>query len=257
MKRKIGVLLLISTMMAVGLTLGLAGAGPAAADKGGCPNEAASNGAWHANAKSAHDPEERDARGCSLIDPASEPTQIPTPDLTPAPTPDPTPTPTPDLTPAPTPDPTPTPTPDPTPPPTPDPTPTPTPDPNDEGDVRVVAVSVRAPDDALVDEEFAIRVSVGLRNDGPADAVLVDTTFTFSSSTGCSASPAGPVTVEDTTLPEGVGVSIGRAWLVSCSQPGAATFDADVTVALDATQTVIDPDTSNNSGSDSDLTEVG
>ena len=138
----------------------------------------------------------------------------------------------------------------------PPPEPTPPPGPSDEADVRVVAVSVRAPDDALVGEEFAILVSVSLRNDGPADSVLVDTTFTVTSVNGCSATPAGPVTVEDTTLPEGIGVSIGRGWLVACSQPGTATFDVDVTVAIDPTETVTDPDLSNNSGAGSDTTQV-
>jgi hypothetical protein len=199
MKRKIGVLLLISIMMAVGLTLGLAGADPAAADKGGCPNDAARNGATHANANSAHDSERRAARKCSP--------EVPIPD------------------------------------------PIPTPTPTDEADVQVVGVSVSTPVTASSEGQFAIRVGVSLLNAGPADTALVDTTFTFTLPSVCSVSPAGPVTVEDSSLPEGVGVFISRGWIVTCLQPGAHEVTANVSVAIDPAQSVSDPDPSNNMGS--------
>ena len=115
---------------------------------------------------------------------------------------------------------------------------------------------MRAPDTALPGESFVVRVSASLRNLGPANSVLVDTTFTFSAP-GCAATPSAPVIVEDTSLPENVGVSIGRSWLVSCAQAGTATFTADVNVAIDAFQAISDPDTSNNDGSGNDSTSVG
>ena len=105
-------------------------------------------------------------------------------------------------------------------------------------------------------ESFEVRVSASLRNLGPANAVLVDTTFTFSAP-GCSAVPSAPLTVQDTNLPENVGVSIGRIWLVSCAQAGTYTFTTDVSVVIDASQAITDPDTSNNEGSGNDSTIVG
>ncbi len=205
MNKKIGVLLLISIMMAVGLALGLAGAGPAAADKGGCPNEAAWKGAAHANANSAHETERRAARECSP--------QEPTPD------------------------------------------PTPTPAPADLADVQVVAVSTRVT--ASSEGQFEIRVGVNLLNAGPADTALVDTTFTFAVPSVCSVSPAGAVTVEDSWLPEGVGVYISRGWIVTCLEPDAHEVTSNVSVAIDAAQPLTDPDTGNNVGSATVTLHVG
>lgn len=241
MKRKIGVLLLISIMMAVGLTLGLAGVGPAAADKGGCPNDAADNGASHSNAKSAHGSEKQAARGCSAVEPVPDPTPTPTP--TDEPVPDATPTPAPTDEPVPDPTPTPTPTDEPV------PDPTPTPVPTDEADVQVVGVSVSTPVMASSEGQFVITIGVSLLNAGPADTALVDTTFTFTVPSVCSVSPAGAVTVEDSSLPEGVGVFISRGWIVTCLEPGAHEVTANVSVAIDPGQSVGDPDPSNNMGS--------
>jgi hypothetical protein len=129
--------------------------------------------------------------------------------------------------------------------------------PGDEADVRVESVSVRAPDGAAIGEEFVVRVSAGLRNFGPVDSVLVDTTFEFAAGPDCSISPVGSVVVEDAVLPEDTGVSITRSWLVTCSQAGAADLTADVTVAIDPAETAVDPDPTNNSGSGSDTTQIG
>jgi len=115
---------------------------------------------------------------------------------------------------------------------------------------------VRAQDTALIGESFEVRVSASLRNLGPANSVLVDTTFTFSAP-GCSAVPSVPVTAQDTNLPENVGVSIGRSWLVTCDLAGTYTFTTDVNVVIDASQAITDPDTSNNDGSGNDSTIVG
>ena len=118
-------------------------------------------------------------------------------------------------------------------------------------------VSVRAPDTALPGESFVVRVTGSLRNLGPASAVLVDTTFTFTAPAGCSAAPSAPVTVQDTNLPENIGVSIGRSWLVTCVAAGTPTFTADVNVVIDASQAIRDPDTSDYDGAGNDSTSVG
>jgi len=190
----------------------------ATAGSGGCPNGYAATGAAHANARSAHGVDKQADRGCFAAPPAPAPSATPTPTATP--------------------------------------TATSSPQPADQADVIVEGVSVRAPDTALPGESFDVRVTASLRNLGPADYVLVDTTFTFSAP-GCTATPSAPVTVEDTSLPENVGVSIGRFWLVSCAQAGSPTFTVDVNVVIDASQAISDPDTSNNDGSGNDSTIVG
>jgi hypothetical protein len=206
MGKKIMPLLFVSAVM-LAAAVAFTDVVPATAGKGGCPNEAATNGAAHANANSAHGLSKRAASDCQLAEPTPEPI--------------------------------------------------PTPEPTDGTDVREVSVTVRAPDSALVGQEFVVRVSASLRNEGPENDVLVDTTFTFGTPPDCFASPPSPVTVEDKALPEGVGVSIGRSWLVSCVEPGTHTFTADVTVTIDPTQSVTDLDMGNNSGSGADTPEVG
>ena len=114
-----------------------------------------------------------------------------------------------------------------------------------------------APDTAPPDVSFEVGVRASLRNLGPANSVLVDTTITFSAPPGCLAVPSAPFIAQDTNLPENVGVSIGRIWLVTCTEAGNYTFTADVNVVIDASQAITDPDTSNNDGSGSDSTIVG
>ncbi len=126
----------------------------------------------------------------------------------------------------------------------------------DGADIQVVGVTVSAPDNALVGEEFLVLVGASLLNIGPADPVLVDTTFALSTAPNCLVSPAGPVSVEDTSMPVGVSVYISRAWWVTCLDPGSATLTAEVAVAIDSAQSAADPDPSNNTGSGDDTTQI-
>jgi hypothetical protein len=195
MSRKTTPLALACGIAVVTLALCLAGAGPAAAGKGGCPNNAAENGAEHANAKSAHSPEKQAQRGCATEDPAPQPN--------------------------------------------------PTPGPTDEADVQVVDVTMSTPIASSFEKEFVVQVGTRLMNGGPADVVLV-TTFSFTGPSDCTVFPEGPVVVEDGSLPEGVSVFISRGWLVTCLEPGAHELTANVSVAIDPTEAVSDPDLGNN-----------
>jgi hypothetical protein len=199
----------LAVLFAAAVVLGGAGApsivSSVAADEGGCPHEAAGNGAAHANAKSAHGVDKQVARGCSGEEPAATPAPIP----------------------------------------------------GDEADVRVVNVSVSAPDTAPVETQFRIFVGVDVRNDGPADAVLADITLSLGAPPECAVSPAAPVTVEDTSLTRNVGVFVSVGWLVTCSQPGSFVLTADATATIDPLETTSDPNLSNNGGSGDDTTHVG
>ena len=222
--------LLIAGAIAVGVH------SSATAGNTGCPSGHAATGAAHADPRSAHGDEKQAARDCYVASPSPVPSATPTPSPTPTATPSPTPTPTATSTPT--------------------PTSTPTSTPSDGADVIVEGVSVSAENTALPGDSFEVSVRASLRNLGPANAVLVDTTFTFSAP-GCSAVPSAPFVAQDTNLPENVGVSIGRIWLVTCTEAGNYTFTADVNVVIDASQAISDPDTSNNDGSGSDSTIVG
>ncbi len=94
--------------LAVGVTLAVLAASvifvvaPAIADKGGCPNAAAANGAAHANSNSAFGREKQAARGCTNeASPTSTPAPTPTAVVTPANTETPEPSETPEATEAP------------------------------------------------------------------------------------------------------------------------------------------------------------
>jgi len=253
--RNVGLAAIVALLIAAAIAAG--SIATATAGKGGCPSGHASTGAAHADPRSALGAAQQADRNCYVDPPDPSSTATPTPAPSPTSTPTPEPTPTPSPTPSPTPTSTPTPTPTLTPTPTPSPTPTPTLTPADGADVIVEGVTVGAPDTALPGESFEVHVRASLRNLGPANAVLVDTTFSFSAPAGCSAVPSAPFIAQDTNLPENVGVSIGRIWLVTCTEAGTYTFTTDVSVAIDASQAITDPDTSNNDGSGNDSTSVG
>ena len=95
-----------------------------------------------------------------------------------------------------------------------------------------------------------------LLNVGPADTVLVDTTFELFPVSNCAVSPAGPITAEDSSLPLSVSVYISRAWWVTCLEPDIVTLTAEVVVAIDSSESEVDPDPSNNAGSGDDTTQI-
>lgn len=195
--RRAGVMMLASLMIVVGAAT-LGGLSPAAADKGGCPNQAAANAVNRANSNSAHGSDKQEARDC--------PTVVPTP----------------------------------------------TPPSADEADVWVQGVTVSAPPTASVGQKFSVFVGVTLSNLGPAEEVTVDTTVELTVPSGCSVSPAGSRT-ESTLLEKGQDKFIGIGWFVTCSEPDTFVLRAEATADLvDAT----DPDLNNNTGSDTDTTDV-
>jgi hypothetical protein len=266
MRGRIATLAVGAALVAVAVVMAYSGP-PAAADRGGCPNANATVGGEKANWNSAFGAGKQTARGCasagltvtatSTPDPSTpipEPSAEPTPTPTPTPTP---PTPTPTRTPEPTAEPTPTPTPPtPTPtPPTPTPTPTPTPAPI-EADVRVDFASASAPDGAEAGTSFSLRGGARLVNAGPTASVVVDLTFTVSAPPDCDIVPAGPVVVQDVTLPADTNVFVGRSWTVTCWEAGDHTFTVTAVVAIDPLDPATDPDPANNSASADDHTVI-
>jgi hypothetical protein len=240
---------------------------PSYADRGGCANANAERGAEEADPRSAHGPEKREARGCDdaagadtpapphnpepspEVTPTPEPNPTPTPEPSPSPTPTPEPSPTPEATPEPDPDPTPTPEPDPTP--TPEPTPAP-----DEADVRVVSVNFTSPESATVGNSFTVSGNTTVRNDGPTTPVQADIYFTLAAPPDCEVSPSSTVVVWNRTLNLGSNVFISRAWSVTCWETGVHDFQLDVEAVISPSQSIVDPDLTNNSGSATDSTEV-
>jgi hypothetical protein len=97
---------------------------------------------------------------------------------------------------------------------------------------------------------------LNLRNDGPAQSVVVDSTFSVVAPADCSVTPAAPVPVQNTVMPVNVGVSVSRLWNVICSQAGPHSFTVDASVVIDPLQTAADPDPNNNSGSGSASTQI-
>jgi len=72
MQRAVVPVLASFTILAGAVALG--GLSPAAADKGGCPSQAAANAVTHANSNSAHGSVKQEARDCSTVVPTPTPT---------------------------------------------------------------------------------------------------------------------------------------------------------------------------------------
>jgi hypothetical protein len=267
-------LLVILSAILLPAAIAFAGAAPSIADKGGCPNANAENGADHADDNSAHGPEKQDERDCvptpapaTATTPLALPTPAPTLELTPAPTPEPTPAPTPGPTPPPIPESTPTPpsetaptstptaAPIVTPAPIGGPTPTPTPSPPPRADVQVMDASAISPANEGTGVQFVLTAGSTIRNNGPATPVIVNTTFTPILPASCSAT-TGVKTVQNTTLPLAINVFVSRSWVVTCGQPGSHTFSVNFNVAFASGQPHIDPLPANNDGSASSVTVV-
>lgn len=255
-------LLIAALILATALTL--TGVGVSLADKGGCPNDSAANGAGHANENSAHAPEKQTDRGCTsgapapgettptpAVTPSPEPTASLTPEPTPIPTPEVTSTPEPTAAPEPTPSPSPEPTPEATA--TPEPTPTPTPVPN--ADVEVVTVTLLAPVEALAGVPLQLTAQTFVRNNGPVSPAIVDTTFTPTLPSDCSAT-SGVMTVQNSVIPSGTSTFLSRSWMVTCVSPGVKAFEMTVMSVLDPLIPAVDPDPGNNTMSVNGSTQV-
>ncbi len=130
------------------------------------------------------------------------------------------------------------------------------PDPIPMPGVAVLSVRVESPDRTALGEAFDVFASAGLINNGPAETVLADTTFGFRAPGDCLASPEAPVTHQDTSLPRNVGVWITRGWQVTCDRAGGHDFTVNVTVAIDASESVTDPDPLDNTNSGTRRTEI-
>jgi len=218
------------------------------ADKGGCPNAGAANGAAHADPNSAHGPDKQQDRNCAVD---TTPNTV-APPPTPSPTPSPTPTPTPDPTPTPTPEPAPTPTPSPTPEPTPTPGPTPVP----STDSKVVSVTVNSPALGTTGVSFLVSGTANLHNNGPAAGVLVNTTFTLVLPSGCTSPNNLTVTVFNRNLPASITVQVTRSWNVVCSTVSEHTFTVNASTAISPGQAWVEANPDNNSGTGTDSTTV-
>ena len=95
-----------------------------------------------------------------------------------------------------------------------------------------------------------------MHNNGPDGPVNVDTTFTLHLPPDCTTPNLTTVVVLNRSTAVSVGVSVSRAWNVTCMQAGAHQFNIDASVAISAGQAFTDPNTTNNSGSGSGATLV-
>jgi hypothetical protein len=235
---------LIAALAVLAFGLIILEVGPAAADRGGCPNPHSSKGAEKANPHSAHGDDKQTERECggAAVTPAAEPSATPTPAATPTSAPTDTPTPPP------------TPTPSPTPAPTPAPTPSPTP--ATGADIEVLSVTVTPSQTATAGVAFLVAGMVGLHNNGPDGPVNVDTTLTIHLPADCTITNGATALVPNRSAPVSVGISVSRAWNVTCALPGAHQFTIDASVVISVGQTLTDPNPANNSNSGSGSAQV-
>ena len=113
-------------------------------------------------------------------------------------------------------------------------------------DIEVVSLTlINAPDTPSADFPFQLTGQAIVRNNSPLIAAIVDTTFTPSLPTGCTAT-TGVVTVQNTPLPAGASTFLSRSWMVTCTDTGLMTFGMSATGALDPTVPAIDDNPANN-----------
>ena len=257
MNRRFAALLVIAAVVALA-ALVLAGPTPSDA-KWRCPRPWGWSETLQERGKSGELLAKWLAKHCWKVPPTKAPKPPPTdrkPTATPSATPAPSPTSTPEPTLTATPEPTPTLTPEPTPTATLEASPSPTAGPAGSADVRVVGLTAGSPASASAGQQFQLTAMLNLRNDGPAPSVVVDSTFSVAAPADCSVTPAAPVTVQNTTLPVNVDVSVSRLWNVICTQAGPHSFTVDASVVIDPLQTATDPDPNNNSGSGAASTQI-
>jgi len=112
----------------------------------------------------------------------------------------------------------------------------------------MVSVFVSAPATQTAGVTFAVSATANIHNNGPIGPVLVDTTFSFGTTVGCTFTPTSPVIVQNKNAPVSIPVAISKTWLVTCTSAGAHTFTVNAATAIDVSQSTLDPVPDNNTG---------
>jgi hypothetical protein len=107
---------------------------------------------------------------------------------------------------------------------------------------------VTAPQTTTTGVEFMVSATAGLHNNGPASAILVDTTFTLTLPSGCVAPFNNLVfTALNRNLPASIVVNITRNWRVICDTPGDYEFSVGAVTVISPGQTWVESNPANNS----------
>ena len=114
-------------------------------------------------------------------------------------------------------------------------------------DVKLTQV-VAGPAALQVSEDGAVTVTKTLHNNGPFGPVDVDISANATAPVGCTATP-DPLNATSASLPVSTPVDVIHLYTIHCTDQSehTFTFDNDITVT---TLDVVDPDTTNNSASD-------
>jgi hypothetical protein len=116
-----------------------------------------------------------------------------------------------------------------------------------EADLKVVEVTITAPEAVGVNEAFDVSAAATLHNNGPFGPVNADATITLDVPTGCTAASDAAVTVLDIALAVSTATAVTeQTWSVTCSDNATEDFSADVTLVSAVHLT--DPDDANDSG---------
>jgi hypothetical protein len=125
-------------------------------------------------------------------------------------------------------------------------------------DVKVSSVSVSSPASANAGASFNVTSSAVIHNNGGYGPTTTDTTLTLTLPSDCSTGSANPVTVNNTSLVVSAATTVPGApasWSVSCTNPSAHSFSVSASAAVDQLH-VSDPNSGNNSGSNSSNTNI-
>jgi len=123
-------------------------------------------------------------------------------------------------------------------------------------DLKVLSVSVGAPGTAQSNVGFNVTVSGTMHNNGTFTPANADLSVSLTTPGDCTKSPNSAQGPQDTALSASTGVPFSVTWTVTCSSGGPHSFQGSAAVTLDEVLHVADPNTGNNSMTNTGSTNV-
>jgi len=123
-------------------------------------------------------------------------------------------------------------------------------------DLKVLSVSVGAPGTAQSNVGFNVTVSGTMHNNGTFTPANADLSVSLTTPGDCTKTPNSTQGPQNTALSTSTGVPFSVTWTVTCTGGGPHSFQGSATITLDEVLHVVDPNTGNNSMSNTGSTNV-
>jgi hypothetical protein len=120
-------------------------------------------------------------------------------------------------------------------------------------DLSLSSVALNVPSSAIAGQPFTVTGGATAHNNGPSDPAVGDVTYSLNVPPGCTAVEPLSGTVQDVSFAVSASVAVpsgGWIWSITCNISGSHPFSLDAGAVVQGAN-VLDPDTTNNSGSSS------